>query len=52
MFSDPVSRSFGTHVSNVELMTLLGSWPGTVSAYWLGFWQDSLDVLQRIQGRS
>ena len=52
MLADPASRSFGTHVSNAELMQLMGSWPGTVNAYWLGLWQDSLDTLQRIQGRS
>jgi ubiquinone biosynthesis protein len=52
MLADPASRSFGTHVSNVELMELMGSLPGTVNAYWLGLWQDSLDTLQRIQGRS
>jgi ubiquinone biosynthesis protein len=50
MLATPASRSFGTHVSNVELMELLGSWPGTANAFWLGFWQDSLETLQRIQG--
>ena len=52
LLADPASRSFGTHVSNVELLQLMGSWPGTVNAYWLGLWQDSLDTLLRIQGRS
>ena len=52
MLANPASRAFGTHVSTAELMQLLGSWPGTVNAYWLGFWQDSLDGLQRIQDRS
>jgi predicted unusual protein kinase regulating ubiquinone biosynthesis (AarF/ABC1/UbiB family) len=52
LLADPASRAFGTHVSNVELLQLMGSWPGTVNAYWLGLWQDSLDTLQRIQGRS
>lgn len=52
MFADPASRSFGTHVSNTELMQLMGSWPGTVNAYWLGLWQDSLDALRRVQRRS
>jgi len=52
MLADPASKSFGSHVSNVELIELMGSWPGTVNAYWLGLWQDSLDTLQRIQGRS
>ncbi len=52
MLADPASRSFGTHVSNLELMQLMGSWPGTANAYWLGLWQDNLDTLQRIQGRS
>lgn len=50
MLAAPASRSFGTHVSNAELMELLGSWPGTANAYWLGFWQDSLETLQRIRG--
>ncbi len=51
MLADPVSRSFGTHVSNLELVQMFGSWPGTLNAYWLGFWQDSLDTLQRIHSR-
>ena len=52
MFADPTSRSYGTHVANVELMELVGSWPATVNAYWQGLWRDSLDNLQRIQDRS
>ena len=52
MLADPTSRSFGTHVSNLELMELMGSWPATVNAYWLGLWQDGLDTLQGIKGRS
>jgi hypothetical protein len=51
MLVDPTSRSFGTHVANVELVELMGSWPATVNAYWLGLWQDSLDNLTRIKGR-
>jgi len=51
MFAGPASKSFGTHVSNMELMQLMGSMPGTINAYWLGLWQDSLDMLQRIQER-
>jgi predicted unusual protein kinase regulating ubiquinone biosynthesis (AarF/ABC1/UbiB family) len=51
MFADPSSRSHGTHIANVELMELAGSWPATVSAYWQGLWRDGLDKLQRLQDR-
>ncbi len=51
MFADPTSRSYGTHVANVELMELAVSWPATLSAYWHGLWQDSLDYLQRVRDR-
>jgi ubiquinone biosynthesis protein len=42
----PGSRAFGTHVSNVDLMGLWSAWPSTAVAYWLGFWEDCLAVLQ------
>jgi ubiquinone biosynthesis protein len=51
MFADPSSRSHGTHIANVELMELAGSWPATVSVYWQGLWRDGLDKLQRLQDR-
>ena len=39
----PDSRSFGTHVSNADLVGLWSAWPSTAVAYWLGFWRDCID---------
>jgi ubiquinone biosynthesis protein len=43
----PDSRSFGTHVSNADLVGLWSAWPSTAVAYWLGFWRDCIDEFQR-----
>ena len=44
VLAKPDSRSFGTHISNADLLGLLGSWPGTAASYWLGVWQDCLEL--------
>lgn len=43
ILADPKSRAFGTHVSNIDLLTLCGSYPNSAAAYWLGAWQDCLE---------
>jgi len=50
--ANPGSRAFGTHVSNVDLLTLWGSTPNTAAAYWLGAWQDCLDTFSDNSCRS
>lgn len=44
LFAEPCSRAFGTHVSNTDLVDLLGSWPSAAASYWVGIWQDCLDL--------
>jgi ubiquinone biosynthesis protein len=46
LLAEPDSRSFGTHVSNADLLGLLGSWPGVAAGYWLGVWQDCLELFR------
>ncbi|MCB1860771.1 MAG: hypothetical protein KDI47_03450 [Gammaproteobacteria bacterium] len=43
VLAHPHSRAFGTHVSNIDLLTLCGSSPNSAAAYWLGAWQDCLE---------
>ena len=50
VFADADSRSFGTHVSNADLINLFGAWPGTAASYWVGVWQDCLDLFDRKSG--
>jgi len=45
VLAPPDSRSFGTHVSNADLLGLMGSWPGAAASCWLGVWQDCLELL-------
>lgn len=45
VMSDLDSRALGTHVSNLDLMTLWVNSPNSAAAYWLGAWQDYLDLM-------
>lgn len=46
LLAEPDSRSFSTHVSNVDVLGLLGSWPSAAASYWLGVWQDCLELFR------
>lgn len=42
LWADPNSRAFGTHLSNLDLLTLWGTSPNSAAAYCLGVLQDCL----------
>ncbi|MCB1752017.1 MAG: hypothetical protein KDI74_09860 [Gammaproteobacteria bacterium] len=42
LIAAPGSRAFGTHLSNVDLLTIWATSPNTAAAYCLGIWQDCL----------
>ena len=50
VFAEPGSRSFGTHVSNAELVDLFGAWPSSAASYWLGVWEDWLAFFHKNSG--
>jgi ubiquinone biosynthesis protein len=38
LFASPISRDFGTHLSNLDLLSLYWGAPATAVRYWKGFW--------------
>jgi len=50
LLADPGSRAFGTHLSNIDLLALWGSFPNSSTAYWLGVWQDCLESFRSQSG--
>lgn len=48
--ANPGSRAFGTHLSNIDLLSHFGTYPNTATAYWLGVWQDCLESFRGHSG--
>ncbi|MCB1852911.1 MAG: hypothetical protein KDI83_19425 [Gammaproteobacteria bacterium] len=46
MLAHPTARTFGTHLSNLDLLALWYTAPNSAAAYWLGAWQDCLTLLR------
>lgn len=45
------SRAFGTHLSNADGLSLWTGLPLTATRYWLGLWQDALDIGNAMRAR-
>ena len=45
------SRTFGTHFSNADGLSLWTGLPLTTTRYWLGLWQDALDIGNAMRAR-